>query len=213
MRRKGTRLVLLVIIFASLGGVAYKVTEQIWLMKSREFQKNPLKLLDYVPEAALQIKDFHRSQIEDGLTVWEVSGDEARYLKTEKDVVVKKPRFIFYQKGNNDTVEITGEEGHLWIKKEGRDMEKMQLRGKVQVSYHGFVLNSEEVVYLKGRNQITLPGKVVVKGEGMELEGVGMEVALDDEKLRLLKQVKTKIDPERLKSTRTQADVEKKGGQ
>ncbi len=202
----------MVVIFGFVGGVAYKVTEQIWLMKSREFRKNPAKLLDYVPEAALQIKDFHRSQVENGRTVWEVFGEEARYLKADKEVVVKKPRFIFYQKKDGDTVEVSGNEGRLWLDNEQGEIEKMQLQGKVQVSYQRFVLNSEEVVYLKSKNEITLPGKVVVKGDGMELEGVGMQIALDDEKLRLLAQVKTKIEPERLQSRRSQADAEKKGG-
>ena len=70
MRRKGIRLILLIAIFASLGGVAYKVAENFWLMKAREIKKNPSKLLDYVPEAALQIKDFRRAKIEGGRKVW-----------------------------------------------------------------------------------------------------------------------------------------------
>src|SRR5574342_106131 len=113
------------------------------MMKSREFQKNPMKLLDYVPEAALQIKNFHRSHMEEGRTVWEVFGDEARYLKADKEVVVKKPRFLFYQKGTSDSVEVTGDEARLWIGDEEAEMEKMELQGKIQVSYRGFVLNSE----------------------------------------------------------------------
>ncbi len=212
MRHRGTRLLLLIVILGSVGGVAYKVAEQVWLMKSREFRKNPAKFLDYLPEGALQIKDFHRSQVEGGRTVWEVFGDEARYLKADKEVVVKKPRFIFYQKKNSDTVKVSGNEGRLWVDDQQGEMEKMQLQGKVQVSYRGFVLNSEEVIYLKSKNEITLPGKVVIKGDGMELEGVGMQIALDDEKLRLLAHVKTKIEPERLQSGRPQADAEKKGG-
>ncbi len=220
MRRKRLRLFLLVIMFGFVGGVGYKVAEQIWLMKSREFQKNPAKFLDYIPEAALQIKDFHRSQIEDGRTTWEVFGDEARYLKEKKELVVKKPRLFFYQKpkkdGRNDngsdTVEVSGEEGRLWINDQKGEMERMELQGKVRVSYSGFVLNSEEVMYLKSKNQITLPGKVAIKAEGMELEGVGMQIALDEERLRLLAQVKTKIEPERLKNNRVQAGAETKNG-
>lgn len=219
MRRRRTRLFLLVVVFGFVGGVGYKVAEQVWLMKSREFQKNPTKLLDYVPEAALQIKDFHRSHMEDGRTTWEVFGDEARYLKANKEVVVKKPRLFFYQKpktvgqkGSNETVEVSGDEGRLWIDDHQGEMEKMELQGKVRVSYGGFVLNSEEVMYLKSKNQITLPGKVAIKGDGMELEGVGMQITLDDERLRLLAQVKTKIEPERLKNRRSQADAGTKSG-
>ena len=209
MRRKTLGAILLIAIFASLGGVAYKVAEHVWLMKAREIKKNPSKLLDYVPEAALQIKDFRRAKIEGGQKVWELSGEEARYLKTEKEVVIKKPRMIFYQKDSN-TIEAIGNDGHLWLTEQKGEMEKAQFQGGVQVNYRGFVLNTEEILYLKSKNQMVLPGKVNVKGDGMELEGIGMEINLDDEKMRLLQKVRTKVVPERLESKRARADGEKK---
>ena len=209
MRRKGIRLILLIAIFASLGGVAYKVAENFWLMKAREIKKNPSKLLDYVPEAALQIKDFRRAKIEGGRKVWELFGTEARYLKTEKEVIIKKPLMIFYQKDNN-TLEATGSDGRLWLTERDGEMEKAELQGQVQVNYRGYVLNTDEILYLKSTNQMVLPGKVTVKGDGMELEGVGMEIVLDEEKIRLLKKVKTKLEPGRLENKRTRADGKKK---
>ena len=209
MRRKGIGIILLIAIFASLGGVAYKVAEHFWLMKAREIKKNPGKLLDYVPEAALQIKDFRRTKIEGGQKVWELVGEEARYLKTDKEVAIKKPHMTFYQKDNN-TIVATGNDGHVWLTEQEGEMEKAQFQGGVQVNYRGFVLKTEEVLYLKGKNQVLLPGKVTVKGDGMELEGVGMEINLDDEKMRLLQKVRTKIVPDQLESKRTRADGAKK---
>lgn len=209
MRRKTLGVILLVAIFASLGGVAYKVAEHFWLIKSREIKKDPRKLLDYVPEAALQIKNFRRAKIEGGQKVWELFGEEARYFKTEKEVVIKKPRMIFYQKDSH-TIEATGKDGHMWLTEREGEMEKAQFQGDVQVNYRGFVLNTEEMLYLKSKNQVVLPGKVSVKGDGMELEGVGMEISLDDEKMRLLQKVRTKLVPERLESKRTRADGAKK---
>lgn len=209
MRRKILGVILLIAIFASLGGVAYKVVENFWQMKAREFKKNPTKLLEHVPEAALQIKDFRRSKIEGGRKVWELAGEEARYLKTEKQVVIKKPHMIFYQKDQN-AIEATGEDGLLWLAEQDGDMEKAQLQGKVQVNYRGFLLNTDEVLYLQAKNQVLLPGKVTVKGDGMELEGIGMEINLDDEKMRLLNKVKTKLEPQRLERKKARADGEKK---
>lgn len=209
MRRKTFGAVLLIAIFASLGWVAYKVTENFWLMKAREIRKNPAKVLDYLPEAALQIKDFRRAKIEGGKKVWELFGDEARYLKTEKQLLIKKPRMILYQK-DSSTIEATGNDGLLWLAGEDGEMERAHLSGEVRVQYGGFVLNTDEILYLKGKNQVVLPGKVAVKGDGIQLEGVGMEIALDDEKMRLLKKVKTRIEPQRLESRRARAGGEKK---
>lgn len=207
MGYKGLRVVLIVAIFASLGGVAYKVAENIWLMKAREIKKNPLKLLDYVPEAALQAKDFHRTHIEGGRKVWEVVGEEARFFKAEKEAVIKKPRLIFYQK-SGETIEAKADEGHLFFSE--KEMEKVQLQGGIQVSYHGFVLHTDEILYLKSKDQVVSPGKVTLKGEGLELEGVGMEIALQDQKIRLLQKVKSKFQPERLGNVRGRADGKKK---
>ena len=209
MRHKGIGIILLIAIFASLGGVAYKVAEHFWLMKAREIKKNPSKLLDYVPEAALQIKDFRRSKIEGGQKVWELSGEEARYLKADKEVTIKKPRMTFYQKDNN-AIEAIGNDGHLWLSGQKGEMEKAQFQGGVQVNYRGFVLKTEEILYLKSKNQVLLPGKVTVKGDGLELEGIGMEINLDDEKMRMLNKVRTKLEPERMGSKRARADGQKK---
>ena len=209
MRHKGIGIILLIAIFASLGGVAYKVAEHFWLMKAREIKKNPTKLLDYVPEAALQIKDFRRSKIEGGQKVWELAGEEARYLKADKEVTIKKPRMTFYQKDNN-AIEAIGNDGHLWLSGQEGEMEKAQFQGGVQVNYRGFVLKTEEILYLKSKNQVLFPGKVTVKGDSFELEGIGMEINLDDEKMRMLNKVRTKLEPERLESKRARADGQKK---
>jgi len=195
MRRKSIRTILLLAIIVSLVGITYKVFEHVWLMKTREIQKNPLKFLDYVPGAALQIKDFRRVKIEGGRKVWEVFGEEARYFNEEKEAVIKKPRFVFYNQ-DGKTLEATGEEGRLFFT--DKEMERMQMQGAIEVSYDGFVLRTEKVLYLKGRDQVVLPGKVSLKGDGLDLEGVGMEISLHDEKIRLLRNVKTKLQSDRL---------------
>jgi LPS export ABC transporter protein LptC len=200
MNRKTTRLVLLIAIVAALGGVGYKVAEQIWVMK-REIKKNPLKALDYLPEAALQIKDFHRTSIDGDRKVWEVFGEEARYLKADKQAAIKKPRILFYSK-EGQTLEATGNEGYLFFTDQEAGVQgaidRMQLRGDIQVTYLGFVFNTDELLYVKSKDQIISPGRVTLKGDGLELEGVGMEISIQDEKLRLARNVRTKFQPDRL---------------
>jgi len=74
----------------------------------------------------------------------------------------------------------------------------MELRGGIQVSFQGYVLNSEEANYLPAKDQIVLPTRTKVVGEGMELEGSRMEIEMEDKKIRLLQNVRTKIEPEKL---------------
>lgn len=193
--RKARRLILLVVIIASLGGVAYKVVETVALNKIREIKRDPLKVLDSLPEAALSIKDFHRAKIEDGRKVWELFGDEANYLKEQEEAVVKKPRFYYYDK-KGETAETSGDVAHIFFTE--KQLEKMHLEGAVEVTFQGYVLKSQEAIYFPGKEQIVMPRRTTVVGVGLEVEGSRMEVELEDKKVRLLQNVKTKIEPEKL---------------
>src|SRR5215471_13229720 len=193
--RKWRRLTLLAAIFISLGGVVYKVAENIWITKVQEIKKNPLKALDYVPESALHMKDFRRAKIEDGRKVWEIVGDEANYYKEQKQAVIKNPRFYYYDK-KGETAETTGEVAKLFFKE--KELEQMQLHGNVEVNYQGYTLRSEEAIYLPDKQQIVLPKKATVVGEGLQMEGSSMQVELDEKKVRLIQNVKTKLEPDKL---------------
>lgn len=209
MRRR-SRLLLLIVIFLCLGGVVYKVAESLWIMKAEEIRKNPLKALEYIPESALQIKDFQRAKIEDGRKVWELFGDEANYFKEQKEAVIKKPRFYYYNK-KGETAETTGTTARIFFN--DKELEKMQIEGEVQVTYQGYVLKSEEATYFADTGRVVLPKRTTVAGNGLEAEGSRMEVELEVKKVRLLQNVKTKIEPDKLaKKDKKSAPDQMSGG-
>ncbi len=187
------RIIILSVISISLGAVIYKVAETLWLQKLMEFQENPVKILDLVPQPALQLKEFRRSKVEEGRKVWEITGHEAVYIKADREAVITSPRLILYNE-NNENVEVRGDQGHIYFN--DREMDRMQLRGGVEIYYQGFVLKTDEIVYYQGKNQVISKGKVAMKGKGLNLEGVGAEISLKDAKLRLKNKVKTKIRPD-----------------
>ena len=205
MKRQKLRTILLVAISASLGGVVYKTVDHVLQNKSKLIQKTAVNALNLLPEAALRIKDFHRAQIEGNRKVWEIFGEEAQYYKTEGELIIQKPRIFFYQK-DNSTIQATGTDGHLWLQGEDKGMEKAQLKGDVQVNFQGYVLNSNEALYLKEKNQVILPGRVMVRGAGMELEGVNMELSLDGFKMRVNRSVRTTVEPGKMGKTKGQSD-------
>lgn len=189
------RLLLLVAIFASLGAVGYKVTSTIWANKLRDIRENPIQLLDQLPESALRIKDFRRAKVENGRTVWELLGEEANYDKDQRQAVVQKPRFIYYDK-KGEIAEASAEIAHVYLN--DKEVEKMQLDGGIELSYQGYVLKSQEAIYLPAKEQIVMPQRTTLTGEGLELQGSSMEVDLADSKVRLLRDVKTKLEPGKL---------------
>jgi LPS export ABC transporter protein LptC len=191
---KSRRTILLMAILISLGGVGYKVSE-IMHRVQKEIKANPFKALDYLPESALQIKDFHRSKIENGRKVWELFGEEANYYKEQKEAVIKKPRFYYYDK-KGEVAETKGEEAVLYLNE--KELDKMELRGGIEVTFQGYVLKSEEANYTPAKDQIILPNRTTVVGEGIALEGARMEVELEAKKIRMIQAVKTKIEPGKL---------------
>ncbi|HEY7716995.1 MAG TPA: LPS export ABC transporter periplasmic protein LptC [Candidatus Binatia bacterium] len=192
--RKARRSILLLVIVLSLGGVAYKVAQMVGHAQ-QEINANPLKALDYLPESSLQIKDFHRSKIEDGRKVWELFGEEASYYREQKEAVIKKPKFYYYDK-KGEVAETQGDEARLYLNE--KELDRMELRGDIQVSFQGYVLKSEEANYLPAKDQIVLPTHTTVVGDGIAVEGARMEVELEDKKIRLIQSVKTKIEPDKL---------------
>jgi LPS export ABC transporter protein LptC len=177
--------------------VGYKVGETMWLRKVREIEKNPLSLLDSLPEAALQVKEFHRSMVKDGQKIWEIAGQEAQYLSEQKEIVVQKPRFSYYGK-KGETLEARAEEGRIYLAE--KEIDRMELSGNTTIGYQGFVLETDKILYHKDKDEVRLPGRVSLKGEGLDVEGVGMTIALHEEKVRLQSKVKTKIEPDRLRA-------------
>lgn len=199
--RKVRRSFLLLAILVSLGGVTYKVAEIIGRMQE-QITANPLTALDYLPESTLRIKDFHRSKIEDGRKVWELFGEEASYYKEQKEAIIKKPKFFYYDK-EGEVAESQGEEARMYLN--DKELERMELRGDIEVSFQGYVLKSEEANYLPAKDQIVLPSHTTVVGEGIAVEGSRMEIELEAKKIRLIQAVKTKIEPEKLSKKKTMA--------
>ena len=192
--RKARRSILLAAILVSLAAITYKVSD-ILRRVHKEIKASPVKALDYLPESALRLKEFHRAKIEDGRKVWELFGDEASYFKEQKEALIKKPRFYYYDK-KGEVAETKGNEALLYLNE--KELERMELRGDVQVTFQGYILKSEEANYLPAKDQIVLPNRTTVTGEGIELEGARMEVEIQDKKVRLIRAVKSRIEPEKM---------------
>ena len=192
--RRARRSILLAAILVSLAAVTYKVSD-ILRRVHKDVKANPVKALDYLHESSIRLKDFHRAKIEDGRKVWELFGDEASYFKEQKEALIKNPRFYYYDK-KGEVAETKGNEALLYLNE--KELERMELRGDVQVTFQGYILKSEEANYLPAQDQIVLPNRTTVTGEGIELEGARMEVEIQDKKVRLIRAVKSRIEPEKM---------------
>ena len=201
--RKSRRFLLALLILASLGAVGYKVYDSIESVK-QEIKKNPVKALEYLPESALDMKDFRRAKIENGRKVWEIFGEEASYFKDQKQALIKKPRFSYFDK-KGEPAHVVGDLAKLFFN--DKELERMELEGKIEVTYKEYVLKSEEAIYLPDKQQIVLPRRTTIASDGLESEGSSMEVELEEKKVRLLRNVKTKVEPAKLETKRNKTKM------
>jgi LPS export ABC transporter protein LptC len=192
--RKGRRSLLLIALLLSLGAVTYKVVQTVSTTQ-REVRKNPVTALSYLPESSLHVKEFRRSKVENGRKVWEVTGEEADYFKEQNEAVIKKPRFLYYNR-NGQAAETNGEIARLYLGE--NELKKMQIEGNIQVKYEQYLLKSAEAIYLPAQQRVVLPKRTTVTGDGMELEGSRMEVDLETQIIRMFDDVKTKIEPAKM---------------
>lgn len=191
--RKAKRLLILLVILGCFAFIGAKVWDTMWRYA---IENNPQALLELMPEAALQVKSFHRSQIENGRKTWEISGDEAGYFKADEKAVIQRPKLNFYQ-DDGQVVSATGKQGEVFLS--NGELQKVILSGSVEISYQKSSFTTNELIYLHGSNQVLAPGKVRATLDGLEVEGANMELWIKEERLTLDRNVKTIIHPSLLR--------------
>ena len=113
-------------------------------------------MLNALPDAVLHIKDFHRAKIENGRKVWELFGDEAHYLKDKREAVIKRPRFIYYDK-KDEAAETSAEAAHIFLNE--KDLERLELQGRGPGRYEGLRTDFGigQLCARQGANHVTEP--------------------------------------------------------
>jgi lipopolysaccharide export system protein LptC len=96
------------LIVASLAGVGYLVHLSLEAGKSKQVDRSSLEGM--LPDAVQWIQNFHRIEIREGKKAWELVADEAQYLESENQVVVRNPRTTLYMK-DGEKVTVTGGQG------------------------------------------------------------------------------------------------------
>ena len=129
-------------------------------------------------------------------------GDEAHYLKDKREAVIKRPRFIYYDK-KDEAAETSAEAAHIFLNE--KELERLELEGRCPGRDEGLRTDFGigQLCTRQGADLVTEPTRVV--GDGISIEGASMEVELEDKKIRMVRDVKmNKIEPEKLANKKSQ---------
>ena len=67
-----------------------------------------------------------------------------------KEAVIKKPRFVYYDK-KGEAAQAVGNVARLFFNE--KELQKMEMQGNIEVTYNGYILKSDEAVYLLKSNE------------------------------------------------------------
>ena len=146
-----------------------------------------------LPDAVQWIQDFHRIEIKDGKTAWEVRGDEAQYLEEKEQVLVRGPKASFFT-DEGEKVMVAG--GEAMVGFDGKDLKDVSLHENVEIHFRDFVIRMPEAVYRHAEKKIIADGPVDIKGQRVELHGNALVVFMSDSRFELGDPVRVTLLPE-----------------
>ncbi|MEA3385894.1 MAG: LPS export ABC transporter periplasmic protein LptC [Thermodesulfobacteriota bacterium] len=114
---------------------------------------------------------------------WVLKADVARLYEDKNIMDLEKIRIKFFPTGGGHVI-VTADSGVYRI-----DNDEMSLNGDVKIhSEDGFTLFSETMHFSQKKKLIWTSDRVVIKGDGLEMEGEGLEYDLQDGKLTVKRQ-------------------------
>ncbi|MBI5287296.1 MAG: LPS export ABC transporter periplasmic protein LptC [Deltaproteobacteria bacterium] len=157
------------------------------VINSTKVQKGVSGVKDVVPpKADVTLDRIHYTETRDSQKAWELEAASARYFK-EKDITIfDKVKVIFYSKEGR-TYTMEAREGMLV-----NSTKEVEVKGEVIVtSDDGYQLKTDSMRVSSNGKQFSTNDRIVLKGPRIELEGVGVLIDTQVERLSVLGEVKT----------------------
>lgn len=199
--KKRFRFTVMVAVATLLCAVGLLVGRSLWQQHQRDITR---KGLEFLPGVSQHIRDFHRVKMQDGRKVWEVSAQDAQYFQEDNLVVVRQAKMDLYLRDGR-TVGLKGDEARIIL--DGREINRVELSGAIQVTASEYVIRTERATYDHGRDLISAPGAVEISGRALELRGDSMEVQVANERVSLFRNVSMQLQPRLLKPGESHASL------
>ena len=187
--KKHALFAVLAVVVVLVGGIGLLVARSL---REQWRQEAGQRALDFVPQVAQRIQDFHRIKTQDGRTVWEIAAREAQYFEEEQEVVVREPLMRFYLKDGR-AVGLRGQTGRVVL--DGRELKQIEMSGGVEVQFADYTVQTDRARYQHASDQIVAPFPVQIHGRDLELGGEQMEVDVTAQRLRLFRNVTMTLRP------------------
>ena len=199
--RKPLRFGILATVVLLLSGVGFLVARSLWQQHRREIAPRGL---EFLPGVSQHIRDFHRVKLQDGRKVWEISAEDAQYFQEDNLVVVRNATMEL-QLEDGRAIGLKGDQARIELA--GNDVSRVELIGAIQVTASEYVVRTDRAIYDHARRVISVPDPVDISGRALQLRGDTMEVEVDTDIVKLVRNVSMRIEPTLLKQGEAHAPL------
>lgn len=144
------------------------------------------------PGVTQRARDFRRTQVKNGKTVWEVAAAEVEYSQQRGEARIRDVTLRWYL-DDGRVIGIHSDVGT--VKLGGNQVDSVSVTGNVVLSLGTYEVQIDEARYDRAAQKIFVPGRVQLKGDGIELTGTAMELDLATNRLTMHHDVAMVLSP------------------
>lgn len=138
--------------------------------------------------ADLKLDRVRYTETREGMKEWELEASSAQYFKEENTVMLKEIKATFFGK-NQETYVLVGEKGKF-----NTQTKVIEMFGGVNVdSSDGYHFRTQSLKYQADKRELSTPDPVKVEGPQIRVEGIGLIVEVDRQRLHVLREVNTTL--------------------
>jgi len=138
--------------------------------------------------ADLKLDRVHYTETREGVKEWELEATSAVYHKEGDTVMLEKIRATFFGK-NQESYHLIGEKGSF-----NTQTKMIEVYDGVKVdSSSGYRMRTRSLKYQADQKELHTSDPVELEGPSMRVEGVGMIVELNRERVKILQGVTTTL--------------------
>lgn len=149
------------------------------------------ELLSLPTSSTVSLSDFHRSESKDGKLVWDVTAIRGEYYPENGRANLKTPAIkLFSEEGS--AITINAPVGLVLLENEA--LREARVTGGAKVVHQsGVVVESPELTFSAGTQEISTDKTATITGNGVVTTGNIMSFNTDSQKLRLSNGVRTTL--------------------
>ena len=143
--------------------------------------------------STLTMGEFHRSEVKDGRTVWEVNGIKGSYSPSTNTAAIEKAVVLLYGK-SRDIIEMRSVNAKMSLT--GTSIQSVRGYDGVIVKYgDSLTVETQEATFDQTSNMVEVPTHVKISTDSMEITGDKMTLNATTKDVTVVGGVKTVIQP------------------